>query len=75
MPEQLSVADPMHPEAQSDRFYYPRAGKQNATVKLGLTAVAAGAVTWVQWDSKEFPYLATVRWPAKGARTGNDSSS
>ena len=67
--EQLSVPDPMKPESEADRFYYPRAGKQNAAVKLGLTAVGGGAVTWVQWDAKEFPYLATVRWPEKGALT------
>jgi dipeptidyl-peptidase-4 len=67
--EQLSVADPMHPEAQADRFYYPRAGKQNAATKLGLTAAGGGAVTWVSWDDKELPYLATVRWPTKGPLT------
>lgn len=67
--EQLSVPDPMHPEAEADRFYYPRAGKPNAAVKLGLTSAAGGAVTWVQWDAKDFPYLATVRWPQKGPLT------
>jgi dipeptidyl-peptidase-4 len=66
---QLQVVDPMHPEAQADRFYYPRAGKQNAATKLGLTAVSGGAVTWVSWDDKTFPYLATVRWPSKGPLT------
>jgi dipeptidyl-peptidase-4 len=67
--EQLSVPDPMHPEAEADRFYYPRAGKPNAAVKLGITLAGGGAVTWVQWDSKEYPYLATVRWPTKGPLT------
>jgi dipeptidyl-peptidase-4 len=67
--EQLSIQDPMHPEATADRFYYPRAGKPNAVTKLGLTSAAGGAVTWVSWDDKAFPYLATVRWPAKGGLT------
>ncbi len=61
--EQLSVGDPMHPETAAERFYYPRAGKQNVVTKLALTGVQGGAVTWVSWDAKEFPYLATVRWP------------
>ncbi|MBK7863160.1 MAG: DPP IV N-terminal domain-containing protein [Archangiaceae bacterium] len=67
--EQLQVSDPMHPEAEADHFYYPRAGKANVATRLGLTAVGGGAVTWVQWDAKEYPYLATVRWPAKGPLT------
>ncbi len=63
--EQLSIADPMKPEAEADRFYYPRAGKTNAKVKLGITPVGGGAVTWAQWDSEAYPYLATVRWQPK----------
>ena len=67
--EVFGIADPMHPENAPDRFPYPRAGKMNAAVRLGLTPVAGGKVTWLSWDAARFPYVATVRWPAKGALT------
>lgn len=60
--EVFGIADPMHPERAADQFHYPRPGKQNAVVKLGLTAVTGGATTWVSWDSATFPYLASVTW-------------
>ena len=60
--ETFTVTDPMHPENAGDGFFYPRPGKQNARVKLGLTSVNGGAVKWVKWSDAEFPYLATVRW-------------
>jgi dipeptidyl-peptidase-4 len=64
--EQFGVPDPMRPEAQPERFFYPRPGKANAKVKLLLSAIDGGKVTEVAWDSAGFPYLATVVWP-KGA--------
>lgn len=60
--EVFSINDPMHPEVQADHFFYPRPGKANAVVKLGLQKLAGGAPTWVQWDAAEYPYLATVTW-------------
>jgi dipeptidyl-peptidase 4 len=56
------VADPMYPEAEPQPFFYPRPGKKNATVKLGVVPSAGGKTTWIEWDGKKFPYLATVRW-------------
>jgi len=67
--ERFGIPDPMHPEAEPERFFYPRAGKANAQVKLALTPTRGGKVTWVEWDRAAFPYLATVRWPKKGALT------
>ncbi len=60
--ETFTVTDPMHPERAGDGFFYPRPGKKNATVKLGITSINGGAVKWVKWSDSEFPYLATVRW-------------
>ena len=54
------IADPMFPEAQPQPFFYPRPGKNNATVKLGVVAIAGGKTTWIDWDHDKFPYLATV---------------
>jgi dipeptidyl-peptidase-4 len=60
--EVFSINDPMHPEVQADRFFYPRPGRKNAVVRLGLQRVSGGAPTWVQWDAAAYPYLATVTW-------------
>lgn len=67
--EQFGIPDPMHPEAQPDRFFYPRPGKANAKVKLMLISTAGGKTTDVAWDSGAFPYLATVVWPKAGPLT------
>jgi dipeptidyl-peptidase 4 len=67
--ERFSIGDPMHPESPPEAFPYPRPGKANAVVKLGLIPVAGGKTTWVEWDQKTFPYLATVEWPKKGPLT------
>ncbi|QSQ22158.1 DPP IV N-terminal domain-containing protein [Pyxidicoccus parkwayensis] len=67
--EQFSIVDVMHPEAGARRFPYPRAGKANAKVRLGLTPATGGKTTWVDWDANKYPYLATVVWPEKGPLT------
>jgi dipeptidyl-peptidase-4 len=60
------VADPTYPGRTPTPFYYPRPGKANARVKLGVVPVEGGKTTWVTWDDKQYPYLATVRWPEGG---------
>ncbi len=60
------VADPAFPGRTPQRFFYPRPGKANARVRLGINAVTGGPTTWVRWDEKKYPYLATVRWPKDG---------
>ncbi len=67
--EQFGIPDPMHPEAQPERFFYPRPGKANAKVKLLMTPVAGGKVTEIAWDTAAFPYLATVKVPKVGPMT------
>ncbi len=59
------VADPIRPEAEPQPFFYPRPGKNNAKVKLGVTSLAGGKTTWIEWDREKYPYLATVRWSKK----------
>ncbi|MBM3996592.1 MAG: S9 family peptidase [Planctomycetes bacterium] len=59
------VADPIHPDATPTPFYYPRPGKNNAKVKVGVVTLAKskpGKTTWLDWDREKYPYLATVRW-------------
>jgi dipeptidyl aminopeptidase/acylaminoacyl peptidase len=40
--EVFHIADPMHPERQADAWPYPRPGRNNAEVRLGLLAVGGG---------------------------------
>ncbi len=60
--ERFSVADPMHPERESDRFFYPRPGQKNAVVTLSLVTIGKNDLRTIEWSREAFPYLATVRW-------------
>ncbi|MCP3102914.1 S9 family peptidase [Myxococcus sp. K15C18031901] len=64
--EKLTIVDVMHPERGGEEFAYPRPGKNNAKVRLGVTSLAGAKTTWVQWDAAKYPYLATVTWPKGG---------
>ncbi|HEV2842145.1 MAG TPA: DPP IV N-terminal domain-containing protein [Chthoniobacterales bacterium] len=65
--ESRFIADPLHPEATPARNFYPRAGTNNARVRLGLVARSRGATRWVEWDRENYPYLARVIWKETGA--------
>jgi dipeptidyl-peptidase-4 len=65
--ERLTIADPAHPEVAPTSFAYPRAGRANAVVRLGIVPVAGGRTTWVRWDAQRYPYLARVIWKEKKA--------
>lgn len=67
--EKFTVVDVMHPERGGDTFPYPRPGKANAKVRLGVTPVTGGNTVWAQWDAEKYPYLATVVWPKGGPLT------
>lgn len=60
--EKLSIQDPARPERRPVQFAYPRAGRQNTRVRLGLVGVEGGPPVWVDWDREHYPYLARVRW-------------
>ena len=64
--EKLTIVDVMHPEKGGEDFPYPRPGKANAKVRLGITPITGGKTTWVGWDAETYPYLATVVWPKGG---------
>ena len=67
--ERMHVADPLHPESLGRTWPYPRPGKDNALVRLGLISAAGGATRWIDWDRERFEYLAAVRWSAGGPLT------
>ncbi|HET6325963.1 MAG TPA: DPP IV N-terminal domain-containing protein [Planctomycetaceae bacterium] len=60
--EELLIPDPAHPERPPQTERYPRPGKNNARVRLGVVAVTGGATKWLDWDHDAFPYLARVSW-------------
>ena len=60
--ETFHIADPAKPESEPSEWPYPRPGKKNAAVKLGIVAVEGGETVWIHWDREKYPYLATVKW-------------
>ncbi len=60
--ERLHIMDPARPFKEPRSWSYPRAGKANAKVRLGILPVNGGKTLWIRWDRTTFPYLATVRW-------------
>jgi len=67
--ETLYIMDPTNPQNPPNEWRYPRPGKANAVVQLGIMPATGGETTWVQWDRTRYPYLATVKWPEDGPLT------
>ncbi|MHC5109929.1 MAG: S9 family peptidase [Planctomycetota bacterium] len=60
--EMMYIADALHPEKPPNAWPYPRPGKKNAAVKLGIMPSTGGDTSWINWDQDRYPYLATVKW-------------
>ncbi len=60
--EIMNIMDATHPERKPNTWPYPRPGKANAKVRLGLISVSDGETRWVNWDHERYPYLASVKW-------------
>jgi dipeptidyl-peptidase 4 len=56
------IADPLKPDAPPQPQYYPRPGKKNVSVRLGVVRLNSVHTIWVEWDRKKYEYLAAVRW-------------
>ena len=52
------VADPLKPDQKPAEQFYPRPGKKNVAVRLGIIPVTGGETVWVEWDRKKYEYLA-----------------
>jgi dipeptidyl-peptidase 4 len=63
------VADPAHPEQKPLPSSYPRPGKANVKVRLGVVGLEGGKTVWVEWDRKKYEYLANVHWQKVGGLT------
>lgn len=60
--EELFISDPANPGSPPERWRYPRPGKANAAVRLGVISAAGGETRWIEWNREEYPYLAAVTW-------------
>jgi dipeptidyl-peptidase-4 len=63
------VADPAHPDQAAQPSFYPRPGKANVKVRLGIVPIDGGDTTWIEWDVKKYPYLGGVHWSEAGPLT------
>ena len=61
--ERRTVFDETDPFRPTTSVAYPRAGKANVAVRLGVVPVAGNPTPkWVDWDRERYPYLARVSW-------------
>lgn len=60
--EKLYIADARNPQIEPQGWRYPRAGRANAKVRLGIISVTGGETRWIDWDKEKYPYLSTVHW-------------
>jgi dipeptidyl-peptidase-4 len=65
--ESRFIADPLHPETAPAKNFYPRAGTQNAKVRLGIALRTGGDTRWLEWDREKYPYVARVVWKEAAA--------
>ncbi len=67
--ERWYIPDPYQPGRPPHAQYYPRPGRANVRVRLGVVSVRGGRPRWVEWDAARYPYLARVDWHAQGGLT------
>jgi dipeptidyl-peptidase-4 len=60
--EMFHIADAVNPEKEGTSWPYPRPGKKNAKVNLGVIDLSTKNVLWIEWDYKWREYLANVAW-------------
>jgi len=60
--ERLHFPNLSDPFSSPEVSRYPRAGRNNAKVRLGIVEATGGPVRWVRWDPERYPYLVRVKW-------------
>jgi dipeptidyl-peptidase 4 len=63
------VTDPAKPEQPPHPYFYPRPGKANVRVRVGIVPSGGGETVWVEWDVERLPYLTKVDWDEHGPLT------
>ena len=67
--EKCWLGDLARPELLVRPMHYPRPGKPNAKVSLGVVAMDGGEITWLEWDRRKFEYVVRVQWDKGGPLT------
>ncbi len=78
--EVWKIADPAKPGEPPHEQHYPRPGKNNVRVRLGITTADGQKIPfripsplentiWIDWPREKYPYLATVNWDKGGPLT------
>jgi dipeptidyl-peptidase-4 len=67
--DRLHILDPAHPERAPSSRPYPRPGRPNVKVALGLVRARGGPTRSITWDRRRYPYLVSVKWPRKAPLT------
>jgi dipeptidyl-peptidase-4 len=67
--ERLQIADPSRLAEAARSEAYPRAGRANAAVRLGVLSLDGGETRWIAWDRARYPYLVNVRWTERAPLT------
>ena len=63
------VPDPMNPDRTGEPQFYPRPGRSNVVVDLGVFPISGGHPRWLAWDRQRYPYVVDVNWDSKGGLT------
>lgn len=70
--ESWFASDPAQPGNEPLRSFYPRPGKENVAVRLGIVSAGGGeknATVWFDWDHAKYSYLGKVTWSEHGPLT------
>lgn len=63
------LADPFKPDRAPTPQFYPRPGKANVRVRLGVISAKGGRTRWLDWDAAKYPYFTHADWHAAGGLT------
>ena len=68
--EKWYPADPSQPGNPPPAVFYPRPGKENVAVRVGVVPVdEPGKTVWLDYDREKYPYLGKVTWKEEGPLT------
>ena len=63
-------ADPAQPGNPPQAVFYPRPGKENVSVRVGVVPVDdPGKTVWLDYDRAKYSYLGKVTWKEEGPLT------
>ena len=63
-------ADPAQPGNPPQPVFYPRPGKENVSVRVGVVPVdGSGKTVWLDYDRAKYSYLGKVTWKEEGPLT------